>query len=57
MADEKMLIMESMPAIKFGFCTMGQDDVDVINKYIDDNSHRLKDLSYSLVGQIKQDEK
>ena len=57
MADEKMLIMETMPAIKLGFTTMGQDDVNHINKYIDDNVDRLPDLSSSLVGQIKQHEK
>ena len=47
MADEKMLNIESMPSIKLGFTQMGQDDVDHINKYIDDNMHRLNDLSYS----------
>ena len=57
MADEKMLNIESMPSIKLGFTQMGLDDVNHINKYIDDNMHRLNDLSYSLVGQIKQHEK
>ena len=57
MADEKMLNIESMPSIKLGFTQMGLDDVNHINKYIDDNVHRLNDLSYSLVGQIKQHEK
>ena len=52
-----MLNIESMPAIKLGFTTMGQDDVNHINKYIDDNVDRLPDLSSSLVGQIKQHEK
>ena len=57
MADEKMLNIESMPSIKLGFTQMGLGDVGHINKYIDDNMHRLNDLSYSLVGQIKQHEK
>ncbi len=57
MADEKLLNIESMPQIKLGFTQMGLDDVDVINKYIDDNIDRLPDLSSSLVGQIKQNEK
>ena len=57
MANEKMLNMETCPAIKLGFTQMQQDDVDHINKYNDDNMHRLNDLSYSLVGQIKQHEK
>jgi len=55
--DEKLLNIESMPQIKLGFTQMGLDDVDVINKYIDDNIDRLPDLSSSLVGQIKQNEK
>ena len=54
---DKLLNIESMPAIKLGFTQMGLDDVNHINKYIDDNMHRLNDLSYSLVGQIKQHEK
>ena len=54
---DKLLNIESMPSIKLGFTQMQQDDVDHINKYIDDNMHRLNDLSYSLVGQIKQHEK
>ena len=54
---DKLLNIESMPSIKLGFTQMGLDDVNHINKYIDDNMHRLNDLSYSLVGQIKQHEK
>ena len=57
MTDEKLLNIETIPAIKLGFTLMGLDDVNVINEYIDDNMHRLEDLSYSLVGQIKQNEK
>ena len=41
MADEKLLNIESMPQIKLGFTQMGLDDVDVINKYIDDNNQLL----------------
>ena len=54
---DKLLNIESMPSIKLGFTQMGQDDVNLINKYIDDNVDRLPDLSSSLVGQIKQNEK
>ena len=57
MADDKLLNIESMPQIKLGFTQMAQDDVNHINKYIDDNTDRLIDLSSSLVGQIKQSEK
>ena len=42
---EKLLNMESMPAIKLGFTTMSLDDVNAINNYIDDNMDRLPDLS------------
>ena len=54
---DKLLNIETCPAIKLGFTQMDKDDVNHINKYIDENTHRLKDLSYSLVGQIKQSEK
>ena len=54
---DKLLNIESMPSIKLGFTQMGSDDVNHINKYIDDNVDRLPDLSSSLVGQIKQNEK
>ena len=57
MADDKLLNIESMPQIKLGFTQMGLDDVNHINKYIDDNMDKLLDLSSSLVGQIKQSEK
>ena len=57
MTDDKLLLIESMPSIKLGFTQIGLDDVNVINIYIDDNVDRLPDLSSSLVGQIKQNEK
>ena len=57
MTDDKLLLIESIPSIKLGFTQMDQDDVNVINIYIDDNVDRLPDLSSSLVGQIKQNEK
>ena len=56
-ADDKLLRIESMPSIKLGFTQMGLDDVNVINIYIDENVDKLPDLSSSLVGQIKQNEK
>ena len=57
MADDKLLNIECMPQIKLGFTQLGSDDVNHINKYIDDNADKLIDLSSSLVGQIKQSEK
>ena len=57
MTENKLLNIESMPQIKLGFTQMQLDDVNHINKYIDDNADRLSDLSSSLVGQIKQNEK
>ena len=57
MSENKLLHIESMPSIKLGFTQMGLDDVNVINIYIDENVDRLPDLSSSLVGQIKQNEK
>ena len=57
MADNKLLNIESMPLIKLGFTKIGTSEVYHINKYIDDNIDRLSDLSSSLVGQIKQNEK
>ena len=39
MVDDKLLRIESMPQIKLGFTQMGLDDVNHINKYIDDNIH------------------
>ena len=50
MVDDKLLRIESMPQIKLGFTQMGLDDVNHINKYIDNNADRLLDLSSSLVG-------
>ena len=35
--DDKLLLIESIPSIKLGFTQMDQDDVNVINIYIDDN--------------------
>ena len=56
-SENKIVHFETVPAIKLGFSAISLKEVDVINKYIDDNLHRLPDLSHQLVGQIKQDER
>ena len=56
-SENKMLHMETVPAIKLGFSAISLKEVDIVNKYVDDNLHRLPDLSHQLVGQIKQDER
>ena len=57
MSENKIVTFETIPQIKLGFAGIGLDEVDIINKYIDDNTNKLSDLSSQLVGQIKQDEK
>ena len=57
MTDKSIVHFETIPQLKLGFAGIGLDEIDVINKYIDDNTDRLPDLSSQLVGQIKQDEK
>ena len=56
-SENKMIQFETVPAIKLGFSAISLQEVDVINKYVDDNIDRLPDLSHQLVGQIKQDER
>ena len=57
MSENKIVQFETIPQLKLGFAGIGLDEVNIINKYIDDNTNRLPDLSSQLVGQIKQDEK
>ena len=57
MTKNKIVQFETIPQLKLGFAGIGLDEVNIINKYIDDNTERLPDLSSQLVGQIKQDEK
>ena len=57
MSENKIVQFETIPQIKLGFAGIGLNEVDIINKYIDDNTDKLPDLSSQLVGQIKQDEK
>ena len=57
MTENKIVNFETIPQLKLGFSGIALDGVDTINKYIDDNTERLTDLSSQLVGQIKQDEK
>ena len=57
MTNNKIVQFETIPQIKLGFASISLDAVDIINKYIDDNIHRLPDLSHQLVGQIKQDKR
>ena len=56
-SENKMLQLETIPAIKMGFSAISLKEIDIVNKYIDDNLHRLPDLSHQLVGQIKQDKR
>jgi hypothetical protein len=55
--EDKIVQFETIPQLKLGFAGIGLDEIDVINKYIDDNTERLPDLSSQLVGQIKQDKR
>ena len=57
MSENKIVQFETIPQLKLGFAGIGLDDVNIINKYIDDNTERLPDLSSQLVGQIKQDKR
>ena len=57
MTDNKIVQFETIPQLKLGFSAISLNEVDIINKYIDDNIHRLPDLSHQLVGQIKQDKR
>ena len=57
MPENKIVTFETIPQLKLGFAGIGLDDINIINKYIDDNTEKLPDLSSQLVGQIKQDEK
>lgn len=57
MTENKIVQFETIPQLKLGFSAISLNEVDIINKYIDDNIHRLPDLSHQLVGQIKQDKK
>ena len=50
--EDKIVQFETIPQLKLGFAGIGLDEIDVINKYIDDNTDRLPDLSSQLVGQI-----
>jgi len=57
MSDEVSLTIETQPALKLGFCQLDEESVSVINNYVDENAENLDDLSYDLVGQIKQNKK
>ena len=57
MPENKIVQFETIPQLKLGFAGIRLDDIYIINKYIDDNTEKLPDLSSQLVGQIKQDEK
>ena len=39
-SENKIVHFETVPAIKLGFSAISLKEVDVINKYIDDNLHR-----------------
>ena len=57
MTDNKIVQFETVPALKLGFSAISLKEVDIVNKYIDDNLDRLPDLSHQLVGQIKRDKR
>jgi len=57
LSENKIVHFETIPQLKLGFSAISLSEVNIINKYIDDNTDRLLDLSSQLVGQIKQDEK
>ena len=57
MSDEVSLSVETMPALKLGFCQLDEESISVINNYVDENAENLDDLSSKLVGQIKQNKK
>ena len=57
MPENKIVTFETIPQLKLGFTAIPLNEVGIINKYIDDNTEKMSDLSSSLVGQIKQDEK
>ena len=57
MTENKIVQFETIPQLKLGYSAISLNEVDIINKYIDDNIHRLPDLSHQLVGQIKQDKR
>ena len=57
MSDEVSLSIETMPALKLGFCQLDEESISVINNYVDENAENLDDLSSKLVGQIKQNKK
>ena len=44
MPENKIVQFETIPQFKLGFAGIGLDEVDIINKYIDDNTERLPDL-------------
>ena len=56
-AVNKIVQFETIPAIKLGLSALSLKEVDIVNKYIDDNLDRLPDLSHQLVGQIKRDKR
>ena len=57
MTENKIVQFETIPQLKLGFSAISLGEVDIINKYIDDNTDILPDLSSQLVGQIKQNER
>ena len=57
MSDEVLLTIETLPALKLGFCQLDEESVSSINNYVDENAENLDDLSSKFVGQIKQNKK
>ena len=57
MSDEVSIGIETLPALKLGFCQLEEENISAINNYVDENAENLDDLSSKLVGQIKQNKK
>ena len=57
MSDEVSIGIETLPALKLGFCQLEEENISAINNYVDENAENLDDHSSELVGQIKQNNK
>ena len=57
MTDDIPISIETLPALKLGFCQLDEESVSSINNYVDENAENSVDLSSELVGQIKQNKK
>ena len=49
MSDEVSLSIETMPALKLGFCQLDEESISVINNYVDKNAENLDDHSNKVI--------